>query len=195
MFVLVRMLLGFIAGALSVLIFHQPTIYGLGQLGLINANVYQMGAFGPLGVPQIVNQCFWGGLWGILFVLLWDRQSWTTRGSLFGMIFGLFSGMIMWGALQGAIGDLKAVAVALPFALILAALLILVGAEVLFGIVFGITGPAMVNWVILPLIRGTPVFAGGSAGGIGRTALIGAMFGLGMALILSLVERLGGRRG
>ncbi|QCK88430.1 hypothetical protein E8L99_23055 [Phreatobacter aquaticus] len=195
MFVIVRLLLGFIAGALSVLIFHQPTIYGLTQLGLINGNIYQMGAVGPLGIPQIANQCFWGGLWGMLFVLLWDRQGWGTRGSLFGMVFGLFAGLILWGALQGAVGDLKAVAVALPFGLVLAALLILIGPEVLFGMVFGIMGPAMVNWVVLPLIRGQPLFGAGSAGAIGRTALIGAMFGLGMALILSLIERLGGRRG
>jgi hypothetical protein len=195
MITIVRILLGFVAGALSVLIFHQPTIWGLTQLGLLNGNIYQMGAYGPLGVPQIVNQAFWGGLWGILFVLLWDRQSWGTRGSLFGMVFGLFAGLIVWGALQGTLGDLKAIGVALPFGLVLAALLILIGPEVLFGMVFGIMGPAMVNWVVLPLIRGQPIFAGGAAGRIAITAIIAAMFGLGLALLLSLIERMGARRG
>ncbi|WP_439574427.1 hypothetical protein [Phreatobacter sp.] len=193
MSVVVRILLGFIAGALAVLMFHQPTIWGLTQLGLASGAVYQMTP-NPWGVPTIANQCFWGGMWGVLFVLLWDRQGWDARGSLMGLFFGISAGLIAWGALHLAFGDIRAVAIALVFGVTIAAFILLLGPEVLFGMVFGVMGPAMVNWVVLPLIRGQALFGGGAGGAIARTALIGAMFGLGLAVLLSLLEKIGARR-
>lgn len=193
MTVVVRILLGFIAGALAVVMFHQPTIWGLAQLGLSSGAVYQMTP-NAWGVPAIANQCFWGGLWGVLFVLLWDRQGWDARGSLMGLFFGLSAGLIAWAALHMAFGDIRAVAIALVFGVTIAAFILLFGPEVLFGMVFGVMGPAMVNWVVLPLIRGQPLFAGGQSGRIAVTALIGAMFGLGLAVLLSLLEKVGARR-
>lgn len=193
MSVIVRILLGFIAGALAVLMFHQPTIWGLTQLGLASGAVYQTTP-NAWGVPAIANQCFWGGLWGVLFVLLWDRQGWDARGSLMGLFFGLSAGLIAWGALHLAFADIRAVAIALVFGVTIAAFILLFGPEVIFGMVFGVMGPAMVNWVVLPLIRGQALFGGGAGGAIARTALIGAMFGLGLAVLLSLLEKIGARR-
>ena len=98
------------------------------------------------------------------------------------------------GALHLAFGDIRAVAIALVFGVMIAAFILLFGPEVLFGMVFGVMGPAMVNWVVLPLIRGQALFGGGASGAIARTALIGAMFGLGLAVLLSLLEKIGARR-
>lgn len=81
-------LLGFLAGALSVLAFHQVMTLILTSAGMINGTPYNMAPVQPLGVPTIVNQMFWGGLWGALFALIAER---LTRRSLLvaGVIFGL----------------------------------------------------------------------------------------------------------
>lgn len=76
-------LLGFICGALSVLVFHQGLLYVLHhQFPLINAVTGAADAFRPAsagfsmrgvplwGVPQVISLAFWGGLWGILLAAL-----------------------------------------------------------------------------------------------------------------------------
>ena len=67
---------GFIAGALSVLIFHQGSVFLLHHIG--NDIPAVVAVFGkaaapfnvaptkPLGVPAIASQCFWGGVWGVV---------------------------------------------------------------------------------------------------------------------------------
>jgi hypothetical protein len=72
---MMRILLsGFIAGALSVVIFHQGSAFLLHHIGNeIPAMVavfgkaaapFNMAPTKPLGVPAIASQCFWGGVWG-----------------------------------------------------------------------------------------------------------------------------------
>ena len=66
-----RMILGFIAAAISVLIFHQGMILLLREIGMLPAaaRVWNL-APTPYGVPQVLNLCFWGGLYGVAFGLL-----------------------------------------------------------------------------------------------------------------------------
>lgn len=59
-------LIGFSAGVLGVLLFHQGMVGLLHLLGVLPNAPYQMRPVPPLGVPQLVSACFWGGLWGIL---------------------------------------------------------------------------------------------------------------------------------
>ncbi|QCI63611.1 hypothetical protein [Phreatobacter stygius] len=189
-----RLALGFVAGALSILIFDQATSFALNQLGLAQIPVYSLRPASPLGIPQIANQCLWGGLWGILFVILWDRSSFQASGHALAIVFGIFAGALVWGATSLAFGDFRAIAVGVLFGALIAGLIALFGAGVLFGLLFGVMGPAMVNWVVLPVVRGQALFGG--SGRIAVTAVIGAMFGLGMAVLLSLTARLaGGGRG
>jgi hypothetical protein len=88
-------MLGFVAGILSVLIFHQGTVWLLHMAGQLPNGPYSFRPIPPFGVPQIVNQCFWGGLWGILIAVLlrWLR----VPDLLFGFCFGAVAlGLTNW---------------------------------------------------------------------------------------------------
>ena len=49
------LVLGFIAGALAVVTFHQVMVFMLSTVGLIQSRVYVMRGVSPFGVPTIVN--------------------------------------------------------------------------------------------------------------------------------------------
>lgn len=66
-------LVGFIAGILAVLTFHQGAIGVMHAAGLLPNGPFRTNAVGPLGVPAFVNSAFWGGVWGIVISLLTSR--------------------------------------------------------------------------------------------------------------------------
>jgi len=83
-------MLGFVAAAISVLIVHENIIFLLNATGFIPSHGWSMTpAIPPWGVPRLINNVFWGGLWGVLFALTFDRipggMAWLK-----GLIFGLF---------------------------------------------------------------------------------------------------------
>jgi hypothetical protein len=80
-------LVGFIAGALSVLVFHQLGFWVAKELGLLNAQLYSLRPVPPWGVPTIVSQAFWGGLWGIAGAFLIERLRSPFNGVLGWMLF------------------------------------------------------------------------------------------------------------
>ena len=85
-----RTVLGFIAGAITVLTFHEGIIYLLAMAGYIPNRAWSMAPpIPPWGVPRLLNNVFWGGLWGALFALVY---SWVPGGMawLKGVIYGLF---------------------------------------------------------------------------------------------------------
>jgi len=65
-----RLALGYIAGALAVLVCSQPTLAFLSSFGATPVELYSWRPTEPWGVPRIASLCFWGGLWGCLFVLI-----------------------------------------------------------------------------------------------------------------------------
>ena len=67
-----RLIRGFIAGFLAVLVFHQVALLGLHHAGIAPAP-WNLAPVPPFGVPAVVSAAFWGGLWGIVFVLLAPR--------------------------------------------------------------------------------------------------------------------------
>lgn len=77
-------LIGFVAGALSVLIFHQGGFWIANELGYTRAQLYNWRGVPPLGVPFIVSAAFWGGLWGIAASFVLPRLP------------GLLSGVLGW---------------------------------------------------------------------------------------------------
>lgn len=83
------LLAGFIAAAIAVVIFHQGMFLILSLVGLLQAKPWSFAPIPPWGVPTLINQMFWGGLWGMLFSLIWPyipgRQFWL-KGLIFGIL-------------------------------------------------------------------------------------------------------------
>ena len=79
---------GFIAGALSVLIFHQLGFWIANELGYARAPLYNLRPVPPWGVPTIVSMAFWGGLWGIGAACLVPRLPGALGGVLGWVLFG-----------------------------------------------------------------------------------------------------------
>jgi len=63
------LVVGFVAGFVAVLVFHQGIFTLLHALGVVGATPFSSHPVPPWGVPQIWSQSFWGGVWGIVFVL------------------------------------------------------------------------------------------------------------------------------
>ena len=78
---------GFLAGALSVLIFHQATIAVLAAMEVIKSAPYSTAPTSPWGVPQIWSTVFWGGVWGVLLAAVLGRMA-TGRLLVAALIFG-----------------------------------------------------------------------------------------------------------
>ena len=92
---LTNLAVGFVAAAIAVLTVHEILVLLFKKVGLLpDATPWAMKRMGPLNVPTIVNSVFWGGLWGIVYVLAKDRlpgeESWQ-KGLLFGLLVALVS--------------------------------------------------------------------------------------------------------
>lgn len=68
-----RLAMGFVAGFLATLVFHQIAVAILWSLGVAPFAPYSMAATAPLGVPAVLSLAFWGGVWGIAYALV-DRR-------------------------------------------------------------------------------------------------------------------------
>jgi len=68
-----RIVLGFIAAVIAVAIVHEGIIYGLTQAGWIRGTAWGMQPIPPWGVPRLLNNMFWGGIWGALFAATYHR--------------------------------------------------------------------------------------------------------------------------
>jgi len=60
-------MLGFVAGFVATLIFHQGLWYLLNQAGIIapDRSAWPLEPIPPFGVPSVLSKAFWGGLWGL----------------------------------------------------------------------------------------------------------------------------------
>jgi hypothetical protein len=95
-----RAVLGFVAGAISVITFHQSVVYLLRMSGLGRGAPWNMEPIG-YGVapwlPLLGNSIFWGGLWGVVFALIygWLPGGWSwLKGLLFGVMVVILSNWI-----------------------------------------------------------------------------------------------------
>lgn len=79
------MLLGFLAGAVAVLVFQQGSWALLYEAGLMPPP-FPTVSVPPYDLPQIANLCFWGGVWGALFGWLPARlrRPWWRSGLALG---------------------------------------------------------------------------------------------------------------
>lgn len=85
-----RPFMGFAAAFFATLVFHQAGLYLLHLLGITQAVPWSLKPVPPFGVPQVISLAFWGGIWGILFVL---AEPWLGRGP-----GGYWTGAIVFGA-------------------------------------------------------------------------------------------------
>jgi len=84
------LLLGFAAGFIAVLVFHQGMIWLLHAAGLLPNPPFPLRPVPPLGVPQVYSSAFWGGVWGVaIAAILRARPGWNP---------------VLVGLLVGAIG-------------------------------------------------------------------------------------------
>jgi hypothetical protein len=74
------LILGFIAGFLATLIFHQSLWWVFNQIGVIPVDrpAWPLDPIPPYGVPAVVSKAFWGGLWGAGLALVLGQLSGTT---------------------------------------------------------------------------------------------------------------------
>jgi hypothetical protein len=148
-----RLLTGFLAAAIAVLIVHQPIVWLFNSMGWVPFKAYNMEAVrtaptalaalmtqaGFKGWPGIFNQVFWGGMWGVVFALI---HTWLPGRSL-----------------------------------------------ALKGFLFGMMILVLSNWIVLPLIRGTPMFSNFVPFGMLIGVLIQGAFGTATALFYGLLRR------
>ena len=80
-------LIGFVAGALSVLVFHQLGFWIANELGYARAPLYSLRPVPPFGVPAILSLAFWGGLWGMAAAFLVPRLPGLLDGVLGWILF------------------------------------------------------------------------------------------------------------
>ena len=93
-----RLLSGFIAGFIATLIFHQIGLLFLHFLGMTPNMPYNMNPVPPLGVPQFISLSFWGGVWGVIFVMVERYVARSPSGYWVGaIIFGaIFPTAVAW---------------------------------------------------------------------------------------------------
>jgi hypothetical protein len=70
---LLRFLIGFAAGFMSTLIFHQGMLAFLHAIAFTPIAPYPAGPTSPFGVPFFWSLAFWGGIWGIGLVAVLNR--------------------------------------------------------------------------------------------------------------------------
>jgi hypothetical protein len=91
------MLLGFVAGAASVFVFHQGALALLRVAGLTTRAPYSLEPTGPFGVPQVLSLAFWGGIWGVALVTTDRRLPRRASAVLVGALFGaLAPTLVAW---------------------------------------------------------------------------------------------------
>jgi hypothetical protein len=102
---LTRAILGFVAAAISVLTFHQAmweALHVLALPGLAMPAPYPTDPIAPLGIPRILNLCFWGGLYGIAFGLVLPRLTAPIWMWGFGMgVIAALVGLLLVPAIKG----------------------------------------------------------------------------------------------
>ncbi len=81
------LIVGFLAGAISVLTFHQGVAALLHLIDVIPRPPYSTAPTQPWGVPQIWSITFWGGLWGIALAAVLARMD-GARIMVAALIFG-----------------------------------------------------------------------------------------------------------
>ena len=111
---------GFLSGAVSVLLCHQVIAALLHAIGITPRVPYSMQPTPPLGVAQVWSLAFWGGVWGVALAAALRRYvdgALVIAATIFGAILPSLVAWTVVAALKGqplfAGGAPKALAVGL----------------------------------------------------------------------------------
>ena len=137
-----RLFLGFLAGALSHLIFQGGLGSVLYAAHLVPALPWSLMPVPPLGVPKSLSLAFWAGLWGLVYAGLEPRLTARFGWWAGGLVFGLAPLIVYWLVVL----PLKGLGVGGGFRPAM------VPIEVAFHLVFGI-GTAIIFRSVLVLAR------------------------------------------
>ncbi|MGH8741825.1 MAG: hypothetical protein ACREUN_12985 [Burkholderiales bacterium] len=97
-------LVGFIAGALSVLVFHQGVLALLYAFELAPRAPYAMAPTAPFGIPALWSIVFWGGIWGALLAASLGRLDGVrlvAAAVLFGALLPTLAALFLVAPLKG----------------------------------------------------------------------------------------------
>jgi hypothetical protein len=94
--------IGFVAGAVSVLVFHQGLLALLHGIGAAQRAPFAFTPTAPFGVPQLWSLVFWGGLWGALLAASVARtERMLPAATLFGAILPTLAAWFIVAPLKG----------------------------------------------------------------------------------------------
>ena len=98
-------ILGFIAGVIASLTFHQFTLWLMRMAGIAPFGPYNMAPTHPFGIPAIFSLAFWGGVWGVIFALVQrhfprDNRYWILAFA-FGAVFPSLVALLVVLPLKG----------------------------------------------------------------------------------------------
>lgn len=86
----------FVAGALAVPLFHQVVVAIMNAVGFIDRAPYAFGPTKPFGVPELISLSFWGGVWGLILMLVVSRMT-GPKFWIVALIFGAIAPTLVAG--------------------------------------------------------------------------------------------------
>ena len=87
-----RACLGFSAGAIAALVFHQGLAEIFDIVGIGKMVAFRVTPTWPFGIPSLVSLSFWGAMYGVVLALIapyWRRPLWQA-----GIGLGLIAGLV-----------------------------------------------------------------------------------------------------
>jgi hypothetical protein len=81
------LVVGFLAGIIAVLVFHQGAVALLHAAGMTPRAPFPMQPTRPFGIPQLWSLALWGGVWGIALAAALARLD-DARLVLVALLFG-----------------------------------------------------------------------------------------------------------
>src|SRR5262245_26094698 len=90
------LIVGFLAGCVGVLVFHQGAAALLHSMGMTPRAPYSFQPTQPFGVPVLWSITFWGGVWGVVLAAALARLD-GARLLIAALIFGaIFPTLVAW---------------------------------------------------------------------------------------------------
>lgn len=86
----------FIGGALAVPLAHQVMLAILNAAGMIDRAPFAMDPTKPFGVPSLISLSFWGGVWGVVLLLVVGRLT-GAKFWIVTLIFGAIAPTLVAG--------------------------------------------------------------------------------------------------